>query len=696
MIKQNMKDYLYKMDVLCLNTKVKPIKKNKYSKDKINCTQNNTQIKIDNPNSNIKQNTPKYDKIKNRTEKIPFSNSKILGKYTLNQTQKQINRNKNNILQRENFSSGIKIKNNNKNMVRNFSNNIHSKLIINEHSNNNSLLYNNLDISAKNNDTEFQQLNRVVINCKNNLKENKSYGNYGIILSSSPNNKNNSDNNYISLKENNSENNPKKNCPKIKITNNNNLNYLTLLDENNNNNSNVEINKCFPNHNQTDQNIIIENKNDLNLLKEKLVRLSYENKMLKQNFKQLSIQGGDNSAIFRYNNNTNPNTISINNTLTNSSDEKYSLRNKILKNMNTFKKNKELSHELENKNKELYKMQNVYNKYMSLINTNKNIQKNYGLLEKKIEVYVQEIDNQQKEIKNKDFIILNLRREISSKNEIIQQKELQLLDLVKQNKKNLNKKDQEIEKTKCTLDEMGEEITKLRGENNVLLKFKNLYNESETKKLELEKDINKYKDVDIKYLNLQNNYDILEKKLFELNNIQNEYNHLLNEYNTLKVVEKKYNELLSKYNDLEDQYFNIKSLKEDFENISKENQNLLEIKKKYEKICTEFDELKEIREKYAKVLTEQKNLIIIENKYNDLMEEMKDLKDIENKYEKLMEEKENDENKYINEINKIKIELNGVIKQKMIAQNNLDNKIKENEDLNKKIKFYQNKYNIME
>ena len=87
-------------------------------------------------------------------------------------------------------------------------------------------------------------------------------------------------------------------------------------------------------------------------------------------------------------------------------------------------------------------------------------------------------------------------------------------------------------------------------------------------------------------------------------------------------------------------------------------------------------------------------MIIIENKYNDLMEEMKDLKDIENKNEKLMKEKENDENKYINEINKIKIELNGVIKQKMIAQNNLDNKIKENEDLNKKIKFYQNKYRI--
>ena len=93
--------------------------------------------------------------------------------------------------------------------------------------------------------------------------------------------------------------------------------------------------------------------------------------------------------------------------------------------------------------------------------------------------------------------------------------------------------------------------------------------------------------------------------------------------------------------------------------------------------------------------TDLNNLLL--NKKNKLSKQVeKFATDIENKYEKLMEEKENDENKYINEINKIKIELNGVIKQKMIAQNNLDNKIKENEDLNKKIKFYQNKYNIME
>ena len=686
-----MKDNLFNIDFLYFNNKLDTIKKQKYSKDKINYTQNNNRIKTEDSNYNTKQNTPKYDKIKNKTEKIHSSNSKTLSKFPISQDQIQNNRNKNDDLQKGKFSTCIKTKNNNKNMIRNLSNKNHSHIMTNEHINKNSLLYNNINISEKKSNNKIQQLNKEVINYNNDLKRESFYGNYGIILPTSPKYKNITHKNYICLKKNVSDRHSKANSSKIKITNSSNLNYLKMLDETNNN-SNSEVNKYFPNHNHTEQNIKTENTNELNTLKKKFVKLSNENKTLKQNCQQL----GDNSSVFRYSNNTKTNTISINNTLTNSNDDKSSLRSKILKNMNSIKKNKELSYELENKNKELNKLQNIYNKYMSLIATNKNIQKNYELLEKKTGIYLKEIENQQKEIKNKDLIIVKLKRQLSSKNETIQQKELQLIDLKNQNKKNLSEKDEEFEKMKRTINELEEEITKLKSDNDVLIKFKNLYNESETRKIELEKDVNKYKDSDIRYASLLNHYDVLEKKFFELSNIQHKYNNLLDDYNTLKAVEKKYNELLNRYNDLDYQYSKMKNLKEDFQNISKENQNLLEIKKKYEKICAEFNELKEIREKYAKVLSEQKNLIIIENKYNDLMEEMKELKDIKDKYDNLLEKKDNDENKYINEINKIKIELNGVIKQKMIAQNNLENKIKENEELNKKINFYQNKYNIVE
>ena len=90
-----MKDNLFNIDFLYFNNKLDTIKKQKYSKDKINYTQNNNRIKTEDSNYNTKQNTPKYDKIKNKTEKIHSSNSKTLSKFPINQDQIQNNRNKN-------------------------------------------------------------------------------------------------------------------------------------------------------------------------------------------------------------------------------------------------------------------------------------------------------------------------------------------------------------------------------------------------------------------------------------------------------------------------------------------------------------------------------------------------------------------------------------------------------------------------
>ena len=93
---------------------------------------------------------------------------------------------------------------------------------------------------------------------------------------------------------------------------------------------------------------------------------------------------------------------------------------------------------------------------------------------------------------------------------------------------------------------------------------------------------------------------------------------------------------------------------------------------------------------FEEALRQQKNYIMIENKYNDLVQEIQELKTIKIKYDELIEERYKEKKENIEIMNKLKSQMNEVIKQNIILKNQLDIKNKENEEL----KYFINEYKI--
>ena len=368
----------------------------------------------------------------------------------------------------------------------------------------------------------------------------------------------------------------------------------------------------------------------------------------------------------------------INNNTCKSGD--FVLRKKIKSDLDSIKKNKELSLKLENASKELDKMQNIRDKYITCINKNINMKKEYKDAKRKYEYYSKEIENKTNEINEQKVLISKLYDEINIKN-----------DYIKEVKEMLIKKDEIINILNNKIKTLKGKSEQLSNENNILYKFKELYNENASKNIKLESNMNQYLDINNKYISLQQNYNELENNYNKLVDIQIKYDSLMKENISLKEFEKKYKDIYYQIKEAEENNIQYKDLKIKYDLIHSENTKLIEIKNKYDKIYPEYIEMKEIRNKYDDILKEQKNLIMIENKYNDLVEEIQELKSIENKYNELMDEKFKEKKEYLNSINKLKGELNETTKNNIILKNQLDLKIKENDELKYFLNEYKNK-----
>ena len=356
-------------------------------------------------------------------------------------------------------------------------------------------------------------------------------------------------------------------------------------------------------------------------------------------------------------------------------------KQKIKNDLDPIKKNKELSQQLENTSKELDKMHNIRQKYLTSINKNINIKKEFKDIKRKNETYSRDLENKDKEIMEQKNLIDKLYKEVISKNKYI-----------KEIKENLNKKEELINILNNQIQNLKGKYTQLSNENNILYKFKELYDENASKNIKLENNINKFMDINNKYISLQQNYNKLESNYNRLFDIEIKYENLKKENSLLKELEKNYKEMCNKYNEAEENNIEFKDLKIKYDLIYSENKNLVNVKNKFEKIYPEYLELKEIRNKYDDILKEQKNLIMIENKYNDLIQEIQELKTIKIKYDELMEEKFKEKKESFNIINKMKSQLNEAFKQNIILKNQFDLKTKENEKLEYIINEYKIKY----
>ena len=422
--------------------------------------------------------------------------------------------------------------------------------------------------------------------------------------------------------------------------------------------------------------------NEKNLLTAKVIK---RNQMRYLSEKQKSLKQYDRLKTSQENYTKVINNIFQSQTNKSLNDGSYSLKQKIKNDLDQFKKNKELSQQLEVTTKELDKMQNMRTKFLTAVNDNIEMQKKYNFLIRRNGNISQEIDDLHKKVEEKDYIIKNLSKEIVIKDRYIKSKEKEFNDLISQ-------KDEKIKQLNTIVDNLKQKLSQIENENNILYKFKDLYNENASKTIELEKNMNEFKEINEEYIQLKKNNEELENKCNELFDIQNKYNILFKENSYLKESEKNYKELLYKYSDLEENYNKIKDIKNRYEMLSTENKKLNEIKKKYEKMSLEMIDLKEIREKYGKILKEQKNLIIIENKYNDLLQESQELRSVKDKFDEYAAEKERENNENIAKINKLKIELNGVIKEKIIIKDELEMKLKEMDELKDKLYEYKSKY----
>ena len=671
-----------------------------YSNNNSLRNKNDTNILIRNYNShsNCKNNINEYDKndykMKYTNNTYDISNNKYNNKYRSMDIDEVIiednNYTDNKPLKME-INSDVNRKNNNMNnnleiildiINSNKINTANNSLHLNEQPNNNNIgnifnekkiinskiLYRHLDGKIKYSKTDFS-------NCINPNPYNNNNKNHNSVKSEI-NNYNIKNTNESTLKElvnkkimkTEIDHFPKKNFLGVKNSSINNI-FVNSNTENNNNNTNENIRE----HNSDINTSYTLNSNNKRLVSEN--QKQNQSKEKEKRKEKGILKTHENSRKVKYQfyrlNSHKIKSLNIGD---------YNLKKKIKNSLDQLKKNKELSLQLENTSKQLDKLQHMREKYISVIYDNIDMQKKFNILERKNENNLKEIESQYKKLVEKDNIIDNLTNEIKMKSNYIHQKEEQMEEV-------LNQKEERIDRLNNTIQELQDKLYQLQKENRILYKFKDLYNENATKNIQLENNMNLFNDINNKYISLQKKYDELKNSNIQLNEIKNKYNTLIKEYPILKDTEKKYKDIYSKYNDLEENFNLLKDIKNHYDSLLLENKNLNEIKKKYEKIIPEYLDLKQIREKYGNILKEQKNLLLIENKYNDLIQETQELRVIQNKYDKLIEEKNKENKEHFDKINKIKSELNGVIRENIIIKNELEVK---NKEINELIKSKKN------
>ena len=201
------------------------------------------------------------------------------------------------------------------------------------------------------------------------------------------------------------------------------------------------------------------------------------------------------------------------------------LKQKIKTDLDQIKKNKELSQQLEITSKELDKMQNIRTKYLTSLNNNINMKKEYTNIKKKYENYSKDIESKENEINEKNVLIDKLSNEINLKN-----------NLIKDNKDALMKKDEIINILNNKIKILKGKNVQLTNENNILYKFKELYDENASKNIKLENNINKFMDINNKYISLQQNYNILENNYNNLLDIKAKYENLNHLFSILRKL----------------------------------------------------------------------------------------------------------------------------------------------------------------
>ena len=223
-------------------------------------------------------------------------------------------------------------------------------------------------------------------------------------------------------------------------------------------------------------------------------------------------------------NNTNINTNNI---------KEYNLKlyNNININNNNYLKNT-------NSKKKLTK-NNSISKNIDLNIKNKKLESNIELIKKKNEIYLTEIEEQQKKIKEKDNKIKILENELN----II---------------KSINKENNNIKNN-------------YENERNYMLKY------------QLLEEIN----------------NELLKKNNDLNKIKDKYEQIINEYNKLKNIEKNYNEIKIKYDKMKDEFKELIIIKNKYENLLNEKKNIKYLENKYKNL---IKEVKEIKNKYEIII----------------------------------------------------------------------------------------------
>ena len=241
----------------------------------------------------------------------------------------------------------------------------------------------NKKIRNKKTDNDFDYSNTEVINLSNERSSNNIYKNDRII--SWKNNKDNKDNKESSQRKKilNSHNKSKNNNIIINVSNNNLFNNANRLYINNKTSSN-SINNYFKikNMNLHFLNEVHHSPTEINVL----TNLNQED-----SFKKLKLNiSGD--LLFKQ---------------------------KIRKDLDPIKKNKELSQKLEDTSKELDKMQNIRKKYISSINKNINMQKEFKNIKRKNETFSKDLEIKDKEINEQTDLIIKLTEEINNKNKYI-------------------------------------------------------------------------------------------------------------------------------------------------------------------------------------------------------------------------------------------------------------------------------------
>ena len=215
-----------------------------------------------------------------------------------------------------------------------------------------------------------------------------------------------------------------------------------IYNNNNNNNSSNE---------KSDKNI---NKTNIQQLKNKIIKLSEENEILK-------------------NNNNKANDILLISKFNKAMEDSEKLKLNIKRNNIQVKENKKLKEKNEEISKEIEKLKNIENKYNSLYLNNYKLHKKYNALKKNSEtikhknsVLVNKIKDLSENMKNKINIINDMNNNIDIINKDKSEKENIIKDLQRKNRV-------------------------LENENDFLFKYKSKYNEIEIENLELKNKITK-------------------------------------------------------------------------------------------------------------------------------------------------------------------------------------------------------------